>query len=254
MRLTAWSAALAAACLAASPALAGNTQPSLRYQPGEPIFFSYYPMAAVDDGIESNSWVACEVTAEGEVRDCSLRKQSVPGFGFGNAAVNYAPKLRFRPATVDGVPVSSRVIIPVYWRFYDYQLPRALAKPTEAELLAAYPADARQAGRDGRASIECDVPADGSSLRDCMLAGDPPTEAGFGQAALALGSRFRVAYCAPTSGLFRRKLASDRVKLNFYWFAARAEGPEEGPVKAVVGFSSRWRSAKYGADIDRGAC
>jgi hypothetical protein len=247
---------VAAVVLSTGPAGAADVRlPSPRHAPSEPAWGSYYPQVAGDAGIEGKSWVLCSITVEGDVQDCKIDRQTPPGLGFSEAALKYAPVVWYWPKTVDGVPVPSQATILINWQLPEEDFPRVLAKPSDTLMLNAYPGEARQAGRDGRASIECEVPEDSGALRDCINSDDPPTDDGFSQAALALGPTFRVAYCKPTGGLFRRKLPTDRVKLNFFWFAPRASGPSAGPALAIFGLSSNWRSPKYNnAWIERSAC
>jgi TonB family protein len=64
-------------------------------------------------------------------------------------------------------------------------------KPTAADLVKDYPADAVKAHLEGRATIGCDVARDGA-LKGCKVITESPAGAGFGEASLKLSERFRM--------------------------------------------------------------
>lgn len=60
-----------------------------------------------------------------------------------------------------------------------------LKRPSETDLLGAYPSKAREAGIEGEAILACDVSIYGE-LEACRVAEETPGEQGFGEAALSL--------------------------------------------------------------------
>lgn len=90
------------------------------------------------------------------------------------------------PANPPATPTASGPPAPLYLRG-----PSWAEKPSKAEFMAAWPADAAKAGLPGVASIRCGADSAGR-LHDCaMLQEDPPGH-GFGAALIALAPRYRL--------------------------------------------------------------
>jgi TonB family protein len=64
--------------------------------------------------------------------------------------------------------------------------------PNQGDLARVYPLAAHQLGLAGGATLTCRIDAKGL-LHTCTVANEAPAKAGFGQAALALASAFRMA-------------------------------------------------------------
>ena len=64
-------------------------------------------------------------------------------------------------------------------------------KPTGDDVARLYPKAAAAAHVEGRATIHCTVTASGD-LADCRVAGEDPMGQGFGDAALAMASKFKM--------------------------------------------------------------
>lgn len=64
-------------------------------------------------------------------------------------------------------------------------------KPTAQDLVRYYPAEAAKAHLPGRSTVSCDVKLDGH-LENCTVLSESPTEAGFGEATLALTQYFQM--------------------------------------------------------------
>jgi TonB family protein len=64
-------------------------------------------------------------------------------------------------------------------------------QPTREQMSALFPAAAMRAGKEGRAWIECSVATTGR-MRDCVIIREEPEGYGFGAAALATASFFRM--------------------------------------------------------------
>lgn len=86
--------------------------------------------------------------------------------------------------------------------------PDWINRPTAADVMGAYPADAMKQKLSGDALISCSVLADGT-LQGCAVERETPTGAGFGPAAIALSRTFRM---KPASG-DGRPVAGGRVRI-----------------------------------------
>lgn len=92
-----------------------------------------YPRAAAIAEVEGRVTLACSVTAEGLLAECSVTSEDPADQGFGAAALGMVPKFRMRPLTKDGVPVAGGTVrIPV--RFV---LPTGEPGPAPAEIVKA---------------------------------------------------------------------------------------------------------------------
>ena len=68
---------------------------------------------------------------------------------------------------------------------------RLLRRPTPDEMRAAYPPRALSQGVEGRATMACSATVEGT-LSDCSATSETPPGYRFGQAAVAVASRYRV--------------------------------------------------------------
>ena len=120
--------------------------------------------------------------------------------GFGGAAIALTPQLLMKPATANGVPVPSKIGIPV--EFPNFMPPDAAMQtsavatgvrwtqaPSFDEVVAAYPAKAREKGVTGRATLVCSF-ADDGRLKNCSTLTQTPASAGFAAAAKKLTPLF----------------------------------------------------------------
>jgi TonB family protein len=76
-------------------------------------------------------------------------------------------------------------------------LPAWSKTPTQAEMKAAYPAEAKRANLAGSAVVECSVRADGL-LADCVVVNETPPGAGFGGAAMSMAAKFQMPAKSPS--------------------------------------------------------
>lgn len=70
-------------------------------------------------------------------------------------------------------------------------IPEWTKRPVAADVAWAYPAAAKAANLEGRATIACRIDGDGR-LGGCQVISEAPMDAGFGQAALALTPQFQM--------------------------------------------------------------
>ncbi|MFZ5670119.1 MAG: TonB family protein [Pseudomonadota bacterium] len=69
-------------------------------------------------------------------------------------------------------------------------VPRLVERPSEQDMIEAYPPKALRAGVSGRVWLTCRLTAEGR-LNDCAVGEEEPRDLGFGQAALSLVPYFR---------------------------------------------------------------
>jgi protein TonB len=85
------------------------------------------------------------------------------------------------PPAAIGAPSRPSVITSPDW----------LALPTGDDLVALYPKEAAAGNAEGSAILACQVSAEGS-LTDCSIGEETPPNMGFGTAALAMSSLFKM--------------------------------------------------------------
>jgi TonB family protein len=73
--------------------------------------------------------------------------------------------------------------------------PHWVAKPTDAQLIKAYPDKALYASKSGHVLMQCAVKTDGT-MADCKITEETPTGYGFGAAILKLAPLYRLAPAA----------------------------------------------------------
>lgn len=62
--------------------------------------------------------MVCRITAAGGLEACSIKEETPPGYGFGEAALKLAPKFRMPDVDLEGRPVAGRTVqIPIMWKF-----------------------------------------------------------------------------------------------------------------------------------------
>ncbi|MEW5683577.1 MAG: energy transducer TonB [Pseudomonadota bacterium] len=160
------------------------------------------PKKALEQGIDGRAIVSCVVTVQGSLTDCLPVEEHPAGIGFGDAAVALTPQLLMKPARLAGAPTPSTVNIPINWsgwgpasaaytggrKVVRPDLPWATA-PSYAEVVAAYPAKAREAKVGGRATVACDLSQEGRLVR-CESISAEPKGYGFEAAAKSLTKLF----------------------------------------------------------------
>jgi TonB family protein len=178
-------------------------------QPAPEDVNSVRPVAAIKEGIDGRATLKCLVTVQGALVSCSVVSENPPGKGFGAAALTLAPRFEMRPAMKNGKPVESWVQFPINMggqghKPIDSFIPgtttagmgRVLRNapwtrmPTFEEMVAAYPAKARTAGKTGRATLHCHFKKDGT-LTSCTTMAEEPAGQGFSAAARQLAANFQ---------------------------------------------------------------
>ena len=206
--------AAAAALLAAVQANADPTQvrtnPDWLRKPTGQDISGVWPSEAMRRRIGGAVRLKCEVDTDGLLQLCSVDAEDPPGMGFASAALALTPKFLFRPAKMDGKPVSAWVVIPIKFSMENaappptgtpasgspakkpvgeefYLLPSVPwdRAPTAAQLTAAYPRQAGSGPASGHVVLACAFSKVGD-LKDCKTEVEEPELRGFGAAAKSL--------------------------------------------------------------------
>jgi TonB family protein len=157
-------------------------------------FYSAVPLATREKQVGGRAAMRCKVTITGAVQNCGVVIDYPTGYGFGEALLSLAPKIRLKPRMVDGAPVETEVTIPASWfnlgpaRGY-YAKADWLRKPTSEDLIDAWPLEAWKQRLGGSAMVDCRVDT-GGRLTDCVVLAEDPPGRHFGEAAVYLTPRF----------------------------------------------------------------
>lgn len=234
---------LAAAAALSLPALAQDRAPDWIKTPSARDLAAVWPTEMLKKGDGGKAIIACIVTVQGTLRACRVESESPAGSGFGGAALALSSQFLLKPALKGGVAVEAPVRIPIGFprpdratgshlkpstdaddivrqRVYT-RLPWTKA-PTAAEVLAAYPAKAREAKIGGTAVLDCRIDKDGG-LSACRTLKEEPDRYGFGQAAKSLGDRFQ----GPTVNSQGASMAGDHVHLQIGFAAASLDSASQ---------------------------
>ncbi len=187
----------------AAPAAAQDRPPDWLKKPTPEMLRALYPTKAVRKAANGKATISCTITVQGALRACTVVSESPADMGFGGAALALAPQLLFKPALQNGKPVEATVSIPINWKGMESlsaampasqsdkvytNLPWKRA-PTAADLLAVYPAKAKEERIGGLAIIDCKIGKEGA-LSHCTTVREAPANKGFGAAAKKLAPLF----------------------------------------------------------------
>lgn len=193
----------AAAAAAPQPEGPVFTAPDWRRRPSIEEMFVVWPKEAMQRGRGGRGTISCKISVQGMLFDCRVVSEEPAGAGFGAAAIALTPQFLMKPPMLDGKPVSGGTIeIPIrfVWPAGVSGTGRSkgasaasnvpwLQAPTYAEVVAAFPAKAKDRKVGGQATLSCKFKADGR-LDDCHVLGESPFGMGFGAAAKTLVPRF----------------------------------------------------------------
>lgn len=197
--------------LVSGPAYAaprGDHGPDWKRKPNLAEILSVWPAEAFKRGIGGKVTLTCTVTPVGVLTACRVTDEQPPGLGFSQAALLLTPHFVMSPAVKNGVPVESKVNIPVNFgpfggdslgsRVPDH-LPQAaslpngliwMRAPTAADVRAvsSLDPDTRTAGH---VVFLCAVDSDGT-LGRCDLTVEEPSRQGLALAGKVLLPKFRM--------------------------------------------------------------
>jgi len=197
-------APIAALCLGAAgatPALDWTEAPTYAQAA------ALYPADAKAHPVSGEATLSCTVTYSGRLADCVVLAQSPDGLGFDDAARKLARHLRLRrgPGTASGDEVRFQVKFPAEMATGAPAVedrPAWAAIPPLSDFQASFP-KTENGVNHVRVVLACEVKT-GGALSACDVASEDPAGQGYGRAALALGSKFRVGLMttdgAPTVG------------------------------------------------------
>lgn len=168
-----------------------------------------YPARARQRGESGVAVLNCTLTADGVLSGCRVQRETGE-LDFGAAAAALAQTLIFNPARQGGRPVATPIEILVDWQGPGAPLGSLIAgggqttsnlqrvvlnppwtsAPSYQQVVAAYPAQARQRGLGGAVSIYCTFTAEGTLTR-CGVENESAGDLGLGAAALDLARYFR---------------------------------------------------------------
>lgn len=191
-------------------------------------------------GVGGRAAFRCQISAEGVASDCTLVDEYPSASSLGQALRPLIPAFKLKPATHDGRPIASSMVL-VIGRFPTDKEPNWLRKPTASDLLAVFPREALRRGTSGQATVACLVGLQGA-LFDCLTLGEAPQGMHFGDAALALTPQFLM---RPATKDGKPVVAEVRIPINF-----KTSGPADpGPATPVVSAAMVWAEAPTYADV-----
>ena len=200
------------------------SNPSVLAPPDADKLSRLYPAAAFAQGKEGAAVLACEVTKEGALANCTFSAEYPVGFGFGEAAIKAAPFFKMKPKTINGVPVdgghinirvhftapAAPVEIPVDHPWWTCPNPGTSVAHASAERY--YPERAQAKGIKGAADVQCRISTDGRP-EACVWISETQPNLGFGDSAEKLACSFRFSAGeergAPTPSLWRSTIRFD---------------------------------------------
>ncbi len=152
----------------------------------------FYPQRARQSSASGRALVSCAVRT-GPRLECAPERESPSGWGFGDAAASAAAAELGRQPLHPG----DRTRVAVDFATHPSGLgptPRQFweTTPSGDDALRYYPGRALDAHRSGRALLNCTIAAD-RTLANCMLVSETPRDWGFGDGAVQLSRRYRLA-------------------------------------------------------------
>ncbi|MGZ3377062.1 MAG: hypothetical protein ACXU8S_10735 [Phenylobacterium sp.] len=191
--LLAVSAAAAAACATITRADAKASEAAWVEAPTVADIAAAYPAKARAAGLGGTVMLTCEIGRDLHPRDCAALTEKPGLYGFAPVARKLAEKLKvgtaemvgqnvFIPVTFDPATLSGTAMV---------TKPAWTQTPAVEDFQATFP-KSENGVNDVRVVLGCTVEA-GGTLGACAVAQETPAGQGYGQGALALASKFRMA-------------------------------------------------------------
>lgn len=255
--------ALALGMASGGHAVAGDAPPADRpagwlKQPSHRDLLAVWPKEAWKRGQDGKATISCEITTQGALRNCEVVSESPAGAGFGAAALTLSSQFLMKPAIKDGKPVASGVRIPLNFEMQDdgsaayIKTPSMMdthhvvtdilwsSAPSYTEVVAAYPAKARQEAKGGRVTLDCVFDA-GSHFKRCETLDEEPRGYGFAAAAQVLTKRFE----GPPNPVGEGNFTGAHTQI------AIAFAPEMLEAKAPVVAKPKWAALPAGREFEQ---
>jgi hypothetical protein len=180
------------ACIIASAA-AADVVPTFSDAPSVADLAAAYPARARAAKVGGTVNLTCVIGRDLHPRDCAPLTERPGSYGFGSAAQRLAEKLTvgtsdligknvFIPVTFDPAVLTGSATV---------SKPAWAAMPTAADFQSTFP-KTQNGVNDVRVVLSCTVEA-GGVLGGCAVAQETPPGQGYGEGALALASKFKVA-------------------------------------------------------------
>lgn len=245
----------ALAAFGVTPVLAAEDEAPSPYErePSGVDFQKVWPKAAEPSRSTGRVELACTPGAGGTFTACRVATEKPVGLGFGPAALKLAPKYALK----SGAPNDGRLVVQFGPEGYD-TYPDWARRPTPQELMAVYPNGVIERGGAGKATMSCEVAANGA-LRDCKVVSEEPEGQGWGLAALALAPQFLMH--PPTKD--GKPVAGATVRIPVNWsrytpsqtstsrklltYAVWSRAPSHADV--VAAYPKKAREARAGGDV-----
>ncbi|WP_370867953.1 energy transducer TonB [Phenylobacterium sp.] len=188
--------------------LPGGQNPMTRRFMGRPLWAdapshaetaTAYPQKAAAEGVGGSATIRCTLTEDRRLKDCRTLSETPRGFGFAKAARSLSEQFVLAPTADDsdlrGVETQYMVTFAPDMLDPEKRVigkPQWTRLPSAGAVVDAYPAEARVKGVSGaRVLMNC-VVGPGGMVEDCQVGSEAPAGLGFGEAALALASHFRL--------------------------------------------------------------
>jgi hypothetical protein len=187
--------AVTLAALAAGPALAQTPVAAWSRTPSAADVAAAFPPRAKAAGVGGQVLLSCTLNRALQPRDCAVTREQPGGYGFGTAARRLAEGLAAAPG--QGLARGSEVEVPVAFpaelargEAAVVRNPAWAAIPSAADFQASFP-KTENGVNAVRVVLLCTADGEGA-LFGCAVDLEEPAGQGYGQAALALGPKFRV--------------------------------------------------------------
>ncbi len=187
------SALVVCAASAVASSAAADYTPTFSQAPSVADVAAAYPARAKAAGVGGSVMLACHVARDNHPRDCEAVKETPGSYGFGAAARRLAEKM-----VVDTPDLIGKdVLIPMTFDAAVLTGAAMVSKPiwsqmpTIQEVQASFP-KTQNGVNNVRVVLGCTVGADGA-LSACSVAQEDPPGQGYGDGALSLASKFKLA-------------------------------------------------------------